>query len=390
MQLAVLEYLCGGGLASQIADGSNRHELQGLFQEGFGMLRSLTEDLVSCGHSIVTVVDPQAMKDCDPAQLRSLANVQSVESRALVADGFLTHWIRAARNVDRTLIIAPEIDGELMRITLAMLESDIAIWGATDSFLYNGCDKLALAAAVHPRASYPKTWQATQWQEIANRDAESLESLHGDGWVLKDRFGAGCADIRYFSTAAALHQFLDSDEGLLAPEPRRRRNRHHWMVQRWIPGIPASLSCIADPEAGVKLVGCMGQSIERSEGVCYTGGYGPLLAGHHEFLQEWANSIVAPFSGVRGWFGLDVVICPSRGVDPPGSNSIEIDSLGEFLVGPLHIHLVEINPRLTTSYIGWRNIIGPSLAEGVLGISDAWASCRRIEKQVTFPVPSLP
>lgn len=390
MQLAVLEFLCGGGLAGETGDGADRHELQSLFQEGFGMLRSMIEDLVACGHSIVTVIDSEALDGRDLASLQSLADVQIFESRNWSGDGFLRHWIEAARKADRALVIAPEIDGELSRITHAMLESDIAVWGATDAFLQHGCDKLSLAAKLPEEAGYPTTWSAQQWQAMAEKESSSLAMLQREGWVLKDRFGAGCADIRYFTDTSALQKFLEGAQGLSAPDPLGGRNCDRWMVQPWIPGIPASLSCIASQESGVKLVGCMGQSIARTESVLYTGGYGPLWEEHHDLLREWVQSIIAPFDGVRGWFGLDVVISQADTI--PGATSFhrtrsfhEAPSLG-----PLEIHLIEINPRLTTSYVGWRELIGPSLAEGVLGLSDAWASCRRTEKQVTFRVPSLP
>lgn len=378
MQLAVLEYLCGGGLVSEGADVTNRHELQGLFQEGFGMLRSLIEDLAACGHSVATVIDPQAMERGELNSLRTIASVHLLDDKDSGSDGFLSHWIRVARKVDRALVIAPEIDGELLRITQAMRASGVAIWGASDSFLAHGCDKLASATTLSERSGYPQTWSVMEWLDATQRNALSLKKISEEGWVLKDRFGAGCNDIRWFSDTPSLMQFLESRQGVYAEEPLGKRNRNHWMVQQWVPGRSASLSCLASPGGGVRLVGCMGQSIERTESVRYSGGDGPLWPEHHDFLQAWVERTVAPFVGVCGWFGLDVVIAPTG------------EAHGNTNGRPLDVQLIEINPRLTTSYVGWRELVGPALAEGVLGISDTWAGCRRIEKQVTFRLPSLP
>jgi predicted ATP-grasp superfamily ATP-dependent carboligase len=396
VQLAVLEFLCGGGLTGTSSETSSHHELRSLYQEGLGMLRCLLEDLALCGHRVTTVIDSQAVAANELEFLRSIAQVILLDPSPLAEQEYQAQWLNAARDSDRVLVIAPEIGGELERITQMMQREGVPLWGAMGTFLEHGADKLAMAASLPPVADHPKTWAVSDWVALLHENQQLLESAADNGWVYKDRWGAGCSEMKWFPSAYALRDWLASTRasfssgtvgGHAGVDRWGDRWGDRWIVQPWRAGMPASLSLIADGESPPRLVGCMGQRIERDEAVRYAGGFGPLQEDSFESLQSWAREVIAPYEGVRGWMGLDIIMGSSREDHDFRNRSRASGHFADGFRASAPWSLIEINPRLTTSYVGWREIYGPSLAEGVFGISTAWASCKRIEKQVTFPVP---
>ncbi|AMV31004.1 ATP-grasp domain protein [Pirellula sp. SH-Sr6A] len=354
------------------------------------MLRCLLEDLALCGHRVSTVIDSRAVAASELVVLRSIAEVTLVDASSRSEASFSMQWLEAARKADRVLVIAPEIGGELERITQFMERERIPLRGATGMFLVHGADKLAMAASLPSVAHHPKTWTVADWVAEWRENRHDLECISDDGWVCKDRWGAGCSEMKWFPSAGSL---LDWLEGPQAGSHFRTESGvesvDRWIVQPWRSGTPASLSLIADGESPPRLVGCMGQTIERRESVQYSGGFGPIEEDRFESLQSWARAVLAPYEGVRGWIGLDMIIPPHRENVAFGTASHRSGHFPKEFLDSAPWSLIEINPRLTTSYVGWREIYGPSLAEGVFGISTGWPSCKRTEKQVTFPIPNL-
>ena len=83
--------------------------------------------------------------------------------------------------------------------------------------------------------------------------------------------------------------------------------------------------------------------------VSYLGGSGPLVTVSSEKLKIWVEQIRSALpSGAMGWIGIDFVIPP-------------LDS------GTNDLVFIEVNPRLTTSYLGYRKWFGHELAECLLG-----------------------
>jgi predicted ATP-grasp superfamily ATP-dependent carboligase len=79
------------------------------------------------------------------------------------------------------------------------------------------------------------------------------------------------------------------------------------------------------------------------------GGELPLTAGLAERATELAERAVAAMPAVTGWVGVDLVL----GREPDGSKDA----------------VIEINPRLTTSYVGLRAAATSNLAEAMCRIA---------------------
>jgi predicted ATP-grasp superfamily ATP-dependent carboligase len=88
--------------------------------------------------------------------------------------------------------------------------------------------------------------------------------------------------------------------------------------------------------------------------VAYLGGSGPILRDDYGVLEEFVERILSGIPGAKGWIGVDFLYRTR------GAGSIRMEDL----------LVVEVNPRLTTSYLAYRQWYGPELALGVLGLAE--------------------
>ena len=77
----------------------------------------------------------------------------------------------------------------------------------------------------------------------------------------------------------------------------------------------------------------------------YEGGVIPLEHHQRHLAMAYARRAVSLVPGLRGYIGVDMVLTENQG------------------------YVIEINPRLTTSYVGLRQVININLAEAI------WRAC---------------
>jgi predicted ATP-grasp superfamily ATP-dependent carboligase len=93
------------------------------------------------------------------------------------------------------------------------------------------------------------------------------------------------------------------------------------------------------------VLGAMQQHLSMSDdqGISYQGGSGPLEDAPIERLQSFADQVLAAIPGrAQGWIGIDFVVTRS----------------GQW-------HAIEVNARLTSSYLGYRAWYGAGLAQSL-------------------------
>jgi len=146
--------------------------------------------------------------------------------------------------------------------------------------------------------------------------------------VVKPTRGAGCHGVCLARNARELR---------LAVDMAGRGNGRPLLLQRYVPGVAASVSLLADGRRAVALT-VNGQWMRASRRFAYRGGTTPLdhpLAGR---AVEAALRTCRALPGLRGYVGVDVVLTQSEAV------------------------VIEVNPRLTTSYLGVRAALERNVA----------------------------
>lgn len=152
----------------------------------------------------------------------------------------------------------------------------------------------------------------------------------GNGWVVKPDDGAGAEETRLVA---------------LPPDPAPWDGEGLGsVIQPFLPGTPASFSMLAR-DGRAWLLSCNLQRMERREGgFSYRGG---VVGGAEDRRDAWtplAEAVARALPGLWGYVGVDLVD-------------------GE--EGPV---VLEINPRLTTSYVGLRDSLGINPAGLVLDL----------------------
>ncbi len=322
------------------------------------MLSGLANDLALCGYEVHTLLDQSSIQA--KSHFRSQVHVHSLDA-TMSDSSWLRQWSELAKACDLAIVIAPELDNQLTRIVEQLRLSGAKVLAPSVPFLQATSDKLTTAKLLsqsdiaHPPTQTLTEFQATDRSKGLGGSAKSDLPL-----TLKRRDGAGCADMMIFADRERLEHWLSIHASLyLAGDD--------WLVQEWLPGRPASMAIIADQEW--RVVGAVEQTIQSDTAnqdgcalVSYLGGRGPLQDVTDEILVQLARNIQQALPvEAAGWIGIDFLV-PN---DPT--------QLRDYVV-------VEINPRLTTSYLGYRKWYGPQLAGALLKTPDNPAFFSAIQK----------
>jgi tyramine---L-glutamate ligase len=305
VRIFVCEYVTGGGLQGRAASAS-------LIAEGAIMVQALATDLADIpGVRVLAAHDPAVPLSPLPAEVRVVA-----------PDGTWRQWRELAAEADAVWPIAPETDGALERLTeLAEAEGRPVLNSRLD----------ALATARSKRATI---------RHLESRGIPVIPTVgaHDDpppseaGWVAKPDDGAGCDNTIFLPDLAALKRWRHAGPPASS------------VLQPFLPGATLSLSFLAQ-DGQSWLLACNRQHVEIRGGTfAYRGG---VVGGAEAFrgrLEPISAQIAAALPGLWGYVGIDLIDGPA---------------------GPA---VLEINPRLTTSYVGLRRSLGLNPATLVLAL----------------------
>lgn len=214
--------------------------------------------------------------------------------------------------------IAPETDGCLEEVTRLAHAAGLVL-------LNSRVDALAIARSKRATAHHLARCGIAVAPTLAARDPPPPGP---DGWVIKPDDGVGASGTRLIFRRDALDRCREAEPDAV--------------VQPYLPGDALSLSLLVQ-EGAAWLLSCNRQQIDRcGEGFIFRGS---LVAGAEDrraALAPLAEAIAAALPGLWGYVGVDVI-------DGPG--------------GPV---VLEINPRLTTSYVGLAAATGINPALQVL------------------------
>lgn len=358
MKVAILEYVCGSGLVRAPNSGAERQGWESLLGEGHAMLAALASDLIAAGIAVHCPLEASiAGWGCWKSWTDPLWSWSPVPYRiAPSIDEVARHWIRAARACDAAIVIAPELDGVLEGLIAAMRGSGVRVLAPDAPFLEAACDQWNTCRAwQRAGVRHPKTF-------LLDDFVEPTDLEYPAGWVIKRRDSAGCVGQRRCQDARQVACAAQHCDASGVPVKG-------WVVQPWIPGMAASLAVLADRDLCV--LGALEQRLEPSVGSAepawgYAGGSGPIAGVGMAALEDFALRVLSALPGKPwGWIGIDFVI------EPDGQWSA-----------------IEINPRLTTSYLGYRAWYGHRLAEGwALGRRPVWE--RKEFSRVSFSVENF-
>ena len=323
MRIFVSEFISSGALSGTPLPDS-------LLREGRAMLSALIGDLLAVpGCEVSTTLDRRLFDALDH-RARDSFIVQPIDD----ANAERTAFDRFATAADATLVIAPETDGVLARRIQRLQDLGARALNCLPAAIDICGDKLLLADHLTTRGI------ATIPTRPAPADGSEPWELVGTSCVIKPRDGAGswltfAIPLRDSSAwRLALNEFATAGASDRA------------IIQPWIAGRALSVGCLCEDSEQVELFPIADQHLAGNH-FQYQGGRIPadIPAPTVAAIEQLVRTTCGTITGLRGYIGIDLLLPDS---DPRS---------------PL---IVEINPRLTTSYAGYRQLCLDNIAERLL------------------------
>lgn len=302
MNILIFEYITGGGMTGQDLPSS-------LLQEGEMMLASVVSDF-------------EELPNVEVISLRDYRISSTTRSGKEIVigsnDSCIEEIERVADQLDALLIIAPETNGVLASLCRYFSNRDFILLNSAISSIELTTNKLA-------------TYEFLQKKNICQVPTylpKEIENLHAEKLIVKPNDGAGCDNL----------YLLDNQSDVYAVFAKHRVE--NFIVQPFIEGVHASLSLMCWKGECI-LLSCNKQNLVEENGGLKLRGCDVNAFDADEF-KEFSKKIVQALPAMCGYIGVDVLITDKE------------------------ILLVEINPRLTTSYVGIKQAIGVNPAELIL------------------------
>jgi predicted ATP-grasp superfamily ATP-dependent carboligase len=314
MRLFVHEYTCASEIA-QVGSASLR-------AEGWAMLCAVLEDFARIP-SIELKTSVAANATEIGSQIGSLP-VRAIEVKGADEPSVFRDLVDQA---DAVLVIAPEFDDLLYERSLWVEQAGKPLLGSSSVAVRLAGDKLRLGEHLLSHGvPTPRAFAV---------DAISTDPL----WplVCKPRFGAG-------SQATFLIRGRDELASCLA-RVRDEGWRGEIVLQPFVPGLACSVAFLIGPNANIALPPCR-QHLSDDGRFHYLGGSVPIAPHLARRANELGRKAVATVPGLCGYVGVDLIL----GNATNGSDDT----------------VIEINPRLTTSYVGLRALSTANLADALL------------------------
>ena len=303
----VHEHITGGGLTGEALPGS-------LAAEGRMMRDALVRDIASLPDVEVSVVHDRRI--APPA---GAAHALAVGERSEWRPAFDA----LTREADAVWIVAPETGGILEQLSQSVLSAGCALLGSTP-------------AAVRIAASKRESHRCLSDAGIASvptfRPDEPRPHARG-AWVAKPDDGCGSEHTRVFPDGAAAERWIAS-----------RPDGARFVLQPHVPGEAWSLSALA--RAGdAWLLSVNRQRMELRDGAfAFRGVEVNAIEDRDGTFADLVGRVARAIPGLQGYFRLDVI------------------------VGAVEPAVIDINPRLTTSWAGLADALGANPAGLVLDL----------------------
>ncbi len=328
MRIFLYEWATGGGLVEEPGPLP-----ASLVREGAAMIGALAADLLRIeGCRVAALRDPRIVQ-------LTLGNCEIVD--VLSRSSHNEELERLTADADGTILIAPEFDGILWKASRRVIAAGGHLLSPSPEFIRIAADKQRTSDVLHA-AGVP-----VPVGRLLESD-EPLPARFPYPAIVKPVDGAGSQDMFFVR---------GSHEAPPAYAWRRR-------LEQFAPGLPASVAVLCGPSGSVALLPCK-QRISDDGRLRYLGGQLPLATGLAERARSLADRALAAMPAAAGYVGIDLVLGPA----PDGCEDV----------------VIEINPRLTTSYVGLRAAATCNLAEAMWRV--AQGECPEVDfsdRQIEF------
>jgi len=366
----VFEYITGGGFNKQALSDS-------LAEEGRLMRNALLDNLTRLNQTRSNRLEITVMVDWRLNDSASMTGINIVIIRP--EHDITEEFVRLVKQCDLVWPIAPEFDGILQNLCQTV----------------ESLGKILLtspATAVAIAGNKLKTYERLNRHHIAAVPTRIFENTYFPGeWIVKPVDGVGCTDSYVLTTRQNFEQLAARKGG--------------YVIQPHLQGAKTSLSCLFKQGSGWLVCA----NLQRFEFIKQQYHLTDIVVNHHSDLgryQPLIDKIAEALPELWGYLGIDLIesdhdcmaatapgslaaFPPSMevrsGGTTPRTGEVEsrlgqrskamqgaitddcMDAGGRAMQGAIaETWVLEINPRLTTSFVGIYDALGINIAEAVL------------------------
>ena len=302
MNILIFEYITGGGLVEQDLPSS-------LVNEGELMLTASANDFNEITDVQVSVLRDYRLQNTEYEFEQYIVSPEQNYSQIIS---------KIEDSIDALLIIAPESNNTLTSLCEKYSEYDFIL-------LNSSTQSVALTSNKLASYNYFKSFDIEQ---IPSYELKDIDFIQTDKIIVKPKDGVGCEGIHLFNSFDKTENIISSDE------------QEKYIAQPYLEGESLSLS----------LVCCQGEcvllSVNKQIIIEDNNSLGLkrclVNAKDRDSFIEFSQNLVSKLSGLKGYIGIDVLIVENK------------------------TFLIEINPRLTTSYVGLKSALNINPAEHIL------------------------
>ncbi len=305
----VYEHVSGGGFAGQKIPPS-------ILSEGYGMLKTITSDFHAAGHAVTVLLDARLERLCPPLDADRIISASSYRD-------IKTCLGQASKFAEAAYVIAPESNFTLQTLVECLEKAGVSSLNCPSNAIKQVSDKVALYKTLNQDMSMPKTIPLNIEEDEATTKRVILKELDFP-FVLKPIDGVGCSGLSIIQSERQISYAVRK----IKEESTSKR----FIAQELVSGIDASVSLIAVEYKAVPIsLNKQNLSLGTPENASsYNGGIVPFDSALKQKAFEVATNALSAFGNLRGYVGVDMVLSDGKPV------------------------LIEVNPRLTTSYVGLR------------------------------------
>lgn len=306
MKIFVFEFFSAGGMAGTII-------AQNATSEGQAILNAVLRDFSHLdNYRTVTCLSPGMQ-------------ASHADETVPVTDSWEASFNTLVHQADGVLIIAPEEAGCLADLSQTVLDAGTILLGSSPESIRTAsnkdvCAQLLLKAGI----PFPETVVATL--ETVDSTADSL----GYPLVVKPLCSQDCEGVSLVLDRSELDRALDLLDGRKVMLLQRYHQGTHASVTVFVSGFDVTPLCLNE------------QRIVPGQPFVYRGGSTPFKHHLSDRAMELAAEAVRLIPGLGGYVGVDMVLKEDSCL------------------------VIEINPRLTTAYVGVSETLNINLAEAIL------------------------
>jgi predicted ATP-grasp superfamily ATP-dependent carboligase len=243
---------------------------------------------------------------------------------------------QAAESADAAFVVAPESGHVLQSIVECLETTGTLSLNCQAAGIETASEKAALTNRLQNLGlNFPKT-ATFSTSDPDEEIAQTVGNMLGFPAVLKPLYGAGCGGLSILENGRQVAAAVD--------KLKRENAGDQFFVQELISGVPVSVSLISTGTEALPIsLNLQKITLASPVGVSsYDGGAVPFEHPLKETAFSAAKRLVESFGDLRGYVGVDLVLAGNK------------------------VFLMEVNPRLTTSYFGLRKVANFNPAQAII------------------------